>query len=93
MPTTRYTTTRRVGRKPPAPAIPEVTKAEPKARTGVMASRAAQAAARPAIDPDTQRAMIAEAAYYCAEKRGFAQGGELEDWLAAEAQIRARLET
>ena len=28
--------------------------------------------------------MIAEAAYYRAEKRGFKPGGELEDWLGAE---------
>jgi len=30
---------------------------------------------------------IAEAAYYRAEKRGFAPGYALEDWLAAEALI------
>jgi Protein of unknown function (DUF2934) len=33
------------------------------------------------------KAMIAEAAYYLAEKRGFVPGYELEDWLKAEAQI------
>jgi hypothetical protein len=32
-------------------------------------------------------AMIAERAYYRAEKRGFAPGYELEDWLAAEREI------
>jgi hypothetical protein len=31
--------------------------------------------------------MVAEAAYYCAEKRGFAPGHDLEDWLEAEARI------
>jgi hypothetical protein len=31
--------------------------------------------------------MVAEAAYYRAEKRGFAPGQELDDWLAAEAEI------
>ena len=31
--------------------------------------------------------MIAEAAYYRAEKRGFAPGSELDDWLAAEADL------
>lgn len=35
--------------------------------------------------------MIAEAAYYRAEKRGFAAGFELEDWLAAEREILTRL--
>ncbi|MGH7261030.1 MAG: DUF2934 domain-containing protein [Burkholderiales bacterium] len=30
---------------------------------------------------------IAVAAYYRAEKRGFVPGGELQDWLEAEAEI------
>ena len=39
------------------------------------------------LDPDTRLSRIAEAAYYRAELRGFATGYELEDWLAAEAEI------
>ncbi|HEY8051341.1 MAG TPA: DUF2934 domain-containing protein [Steroidobacteraceae bacterium] len=35
--------------------------------------------------------MIAEAAYYCAEQRGFDPGRELDDWLAAESRIDAAL--
>ena len=35
--------------------------------------------------------MIAEAAYHRAEARGFAPGHELEDWLAAEAEVDARV--
>jgi Protein of unknown function (DUF2934) len=31
--------------------------------------------------------MISEAAYYRAQKRGFAPGRELDDWLAAETEI------
>ncbi|MBK6396063.1 MAG: DUF2934 domain-containing protein [Betaproteobacteria bacterium] len=38
-----------------------------------------------------RRQMVAEAAYYRAERRGFAPGSEVEDWLEAEAQIRVRL--
>ncbi|HZP87034.1 MAG TPA: DUF2934 domain-containing protein [Burkholderiales bacterium] len=38
--------------------------------------------------PDERERMIAEAAYYRAEKRGFAPGHELEDWLEAEAELR-----
>jgi DUF2934 family protein len=39
-----------------------------------------------------QRAlMIAEAAYYIAQRRGFELGDPLEDWLIAEAQIDALL--
>jgi len=35
--------------------------------------------------------MVAEAAYYRAEQRGFAPGHELEDWIASEADIDAYL--
>ncbi len=35
----------------------------------------------------TRHAMIAEAAYFLAEKRGFAGGLEEEDWLAAEKLV------
>jgi hypothetical protein len=35
--------------------------------------------------------MIAEAAYYIAERRGFEVGHEIEDWLLAEHQIDAVL--
>jgi hypothetical protein len=31
--------------------------------------------------------MIAEAAYYRAERRNFAGGREMDDWLAAEEEI------
>ena len=31
--------------------------------------------------------MIAEAAYYYAQQRGFTAGNELEDWFMAEKQI------
>lgn len=36
---------------------------------------------------ESMRQRIAEAAYYHAEQRGFAPGHELDDWLAAEAEI------
>jgi hypothetical protein len=35
--------------------------------------------------------LIAEAAYFKAEQRGFAEGGELGDWIEAEAEIDALL--
>jgi heme oxygenase len=35
--------------------------------------------------------MIAEAAYLRAERRGFAPGGEVADWLAAETEVDALL--
>jgi hypothetical protein len=35
--------------------------------------------------------MIAVAAYFLVEKRGFAPGYELDDWLRAETEVDARL--
>lgn len=35
--------------------------------------------------------MIAEAAYYHAERRGFQPGYELEDWVAAECEVNLKL--
>jgi hypothetical protein len=43
------------------------------------------------IDPVQRHAMIAEAAYYRAERRGFAPGQELRDWLEARDQVDAEL--
>lgn len=39
------------------------------------------------IDTSELYNWIAVAAYYRAEKRGFAPGGELQDWIEAEAEI------
>ena len=36
---------------------------------------------------DQRHAMIAQAAYYLAERRGFETGHALEDWVAAECEI------
>jgi Protein of unknown function (DUF2934) len=36
--------------------------------------------------------LIAQAAYLLAERRGFRPGGEIADWLAAEAEIERRYE-
>lgn len=36
--------------------------------------------------------MIATAAYFCAQERHFEPGHELEDWLNAEKQIRAKFD-
>jgi hypothetical protein len=41
----------------------------------------------PDIDIDEFREMVAKNAYYRAEKRGFEDGYELDDWLEAEQEI------
>lgn len=45
----------------------------------------------PFVDPQQRAALIAEAAYFRAEKRGFTPGNETADWLAAEAEVDATL--
>lgn len=39
------------------------------------------------VRPEARLTMICDAAYFLAERRGFATGHELDDWLAAEQQI------
>jgi hypothetical protein len=46
-------------------------------------------AAQQSLSEEQRHAMIAEAAYYMAERRGFESGRELEDWLLAERQLAA----
>jgi hypothetical protein len=49
---------------------------------------ARSASAHAHFDPASSReALIATAAYYRAERRGFQPGHETEDWLAAEREI------
>jgi DUF2934 family protein len=79
----------------PAPTTtpnPAVEKSAPRGKT----TRAKQTAApKPSpldISENARRGMIAEAAYLRAERRGFMPGFEVEDWLAAEAEVDALLE-
>lgn len=62
------------------PAIP--------ARTPAPAGEQVEVIRLTALD---RRSMVATAAYYRAERRQFASGHELEDWLAAEADVDALL--
>jgi hypothetical protein len=39
------------------------------------------------LEGEDRRRLIAEAAYFRAERRGFQPGQELEDWLAAEIEV------
>jgi hypothetical protein len=40
------------------------------------------------IDQIQRHAMISDAAYYLAQRRGFYPGRELDDWLQAERQLQ-----
>lgn len=67
------------------------TAASKPAATAPMPATEAQASNRPAQAPtgEARYRWIAHAAYLRAEKRGFAPGQEVDDWLAAEADFRA----
>ncbi len=43
--------------------------------------------AGPSISAQERQRLIARAAYFRAEKRGFAPGSELQDWIEAEAEV------
>jgi hypothetical protein len=43
------------------------------------------------IDPEMRRQMVAAEAYFLAERRGFCDGSEVEDWVAAEMVVDSRL--
>jgi Protein of unknown function (DUF2934) len=89
--------------KAPAKAAAPVVTRAPAARKAALAKPpvAAQAAAappdagvaavapRPALDPELRARMVETAAYFRAERRGFTPGYEVEDWLAAEAEIES----
>jgi hypothetical protein len=47
-------------------------------------------AATSRIDPEVRRQMVAAEAYFRAERRGFAAGQEVEDWIAAESVVDSR---
>jgi len=61
----------------------------PAARSTLPPLRADVAPVR--IDPERRRALIAQFAYYRAERRGFEPGHEVEDWLHAEAEVDTAL--
>jgi len=87
MPTSDVTTAKH---SKPKSAVPLVAPAVAKGKRGPIAKAAAQTVRPEAAGPETRQLMIAEAAYYLAEKRAFAPGGELQDWLEAEAAMEVQ---
>jgi hypothetical protein len=68
------------------------TAAKRTTRKRAVVSEAEPQAGRPNfVDPQQRAALIARAAYFRALQRGFAPGNEMEDWLAAEAEVDAVL--
>jgi len=55
-------------------------------------SRQSARAVCASVDPDVRRQLVAAEAYFLAERRGFAAGGELEDWVTAEVMVDSQLQ-
>jgi Protein of unknown function (DUF2934) len=70
-------------RQPPASA--------PKRRRTPGNGAPAPSADLTAIGPQERYRMIAETAYFRAERRGFIGGSSEEDWFQAEAEVDSRL--
>ena len=54
---------------------------------GIEADAAADDAGLDALAAQRRYQMISEAAYFLAERRGFQDGYDLDDWLRAESEI------
>ena len=78
----RATPRKTVSKNDYKPVASQPAKSTPTPRTQARAN---------ASDEELKR-LIAEAAYYRAQERGFKPGYELEDWVQAEAEVRRRLE-
>lgn len=70
-----------------------VSTTEKKPAKAPAAKRTAAKKTAPPISPEHRYHMIATAAYYLAERRGFAGGYEMQDWISAEAEIDAQLKS
>lgn len=56
-------------------------------------SGARNESSRTRIAPAERRGLVAQSAYFRAERRGFAPGGEVQDWLEAEVEIGRLLDS
>jgi hypothetical protein len=88
MVTKRVSTGKKTTRRKTAAAASELTDG---AVMEVLESAQSAMAVSMSIDPDVRRQLVAAEAYFRAERRGFAAGNELEDWVAAERAVDSRL--
>lgn len=75
----------------PAPTKTPRKRAAAAAKSTPAPKRAARASPDLVISSGTREAMIAEAAHFIFQARGFAPGDPAQDWLVAEAEIDALL--
>lgn len=85
---TRRTTAKTSPAATKAPAAPARKAAAPKKAPTVRGAAEAKAAVATATTVAREE-MVRIAAYFRAERRGFAPGYEIADWLAAQAEVDA----
>jgi hypothetical protein len=86
--------TRRVSDSPQPRASAEPappTKTRKRRATAKKDQAVIAASAAATVSEDQRRGMIALSAYLRAERRGFSPDGQAEDWLAAEKEVDALL--
>jgi len=84
--------TKAKARKPAVKQQVKSTGTSKSAKKAVTKSERSQSGSRVTpVTPEQRQAMIQEAAYYLAEREGFAGHSPLENWLIAEAEIDSRL--
>jgi len=76
---------------PPADSSVGKRAGAPRRRTSEQRAAPLTGNARTRFSSDEPRQLIAETAYYKAQRRGFAPGHELEDWVQAEAEVLQRI--
>jgi Protein of unknown function (DUF2934) len=89
MATKRESTGKRTVKRKAATTAPELTDG---AVMAVLESEESGTAICASVDPDVRRHLVAAEAYLLAERRGFAAGQEVEDWVAAEVVVDSRLQ-
>jgi hypothetical protein len=89
MVTKREPTVKKTAKRKGATAAPELTDC---AVMVVLESAKSGTAICASIASDVRRQLVAAEAYFLAERRGFAAGQEVEDWVAAEVVVDSRLQ-
>ena len=75
-------------------SAPGKVRAASTAKTGALSGNvAASGDTRARMTPAERRKLIERAAYLRAARRDFAPGGELQDWLEAEAEVERLLQS
>ncbi len=84
-------------KKAPAKPAAKTTATKSTAKPAAKAATSKVTATKPKapklkVTPEQRHFMIAEAAYYRAESRGFEGGYEWQDWMDAEAEIERMIQ-